>query len=186
MKSKFNASFVPIVALLLALFTFTNVLEAQEKSKKQLKEEQKLEKQKQIALLVESKEFVIVTYRAMPQSGSVINLTTEYNVDFHPEWIKSDLPFFGRGFSGIGYGGTDSGIKFEGKPSVYTVEKKKKNYVITAAIRGERDSYSMMLTVYFDGSATLFVTSNSRSSMSYDGDIKKFKKDKNTEDKTNK
>ena len=122
----------------------------------------------------------------MPQSGSVINLTTEYNVDFHPEWIKSDLPFFGRGFSGIGYGGNDAGIKFEGKPTVYTVEKKKKNYAITAAIRGERDSYSMMLTVYFDGSATLFVNSNNRSSISYDGDIKEFKKDKNTEDKTNK
>ena len=185
MKTKLNNALAVLLMLLFAVVSFTTAI-AQEKTKKQLKEEQKLEKQKQIALLVESKEFVFVTYRAMPQSGSVINLTTEYNVDFHPEWIKSDLPFFGRGFSGIGYGGNDAGIKFEGKPTVYTVEKKKKNYAITAAIRGERDSYSMMLTVYFDGSATLFVNSNNRSSISYDGDIKEFKKDKNTEDKTNK
>jgi hypothetical protein len=133
MKNKFNGSFVPIVTLLFALFIFTTVVEAQEKSKKQLKEEKQLEKRKQIGILVESKEFVFVTYRAMPQSGSVINLTTEYNVDFHPEWIKSDLPFFGRGFSGIGYGGTDAGIKFEAKPTVYTVKKKKKNYVMKFA-----------------------------------------------------
>lgn len=185
MKNKFNGSFVPIVTLLFALFIFTTVVEAQEKSKKQLKEEKQLEKQKQIGILVESKEFVFVTYRAMPQSGSVINLTTEYNVDFHPEWIKSDLPFFGRGFSGIGYGGTDAGIKFEAKPTVYTVEKKKKNYVIKADVRGERDSYSIILTVYFDGSATLSINSNNRSSIFYDGDIKEFKKDKNTGDKTN-
>ncbi len=184
MKTNYNNPFAVILMLLFTALSLTNVI-AQEKSKKQLKEEQKLEKQKQIELLVNSKEFVFETTRVMPQSGRSINLTTNYIAEFHPELIKADLPFFGRAYSGVGYGG-DEGMKFEGKPTVYTIEKSKKGYIIKADVRGERDSYSMMLTVYFEGSATLSINSNNRSSISYDGDIKEFKKDKNTEDKTNK
>jgi hypothetical protein len=175
MKSKFNGNFVPILTLLFALFIFTNVVEAQEKSKKQLKEEKKLDKQKQIALLVESKEFVFVADRVMPQSGRAINLTTVYNVDFHPEWIKSDLPFFGRAFSGVGYGG-DEGMKFEGKPTLFQVEKTKKGHQIKAEVRGNSDFYSMNLSVYSDGNAYLTINSNNRSTISYDGEIQVFKK----------
>jgi hypothetical protein len=184
MKTKLNNPLAVILMLLFTAFSLTNTI-AQEKSKKQLKEEQKLEKQKQIALLVASKEFVFATNRVLPQGGRSINLTSDYFVDFHPEFIKSDLPFFGRAYSGIGYGGSDAGMKFEGKPTVYSIEKKKKNYVIKADVRGERDSYSMMLLVYFEGSATLSINSNNRSSISYDGDIKEFKKNNDQKNKTN-
>lgn len=175
MKSKFTDSFVPIVTLLFALFIFTNVVEAQEKSKKQLKEEQKLEKQKQIALLVESKEFVFVPERVIPQSGNAMILTSEYSVVFHADSINSFLPFFGRGFSGIGYGG-DQGMIFEGKPTLFQVEKTKKGYQIKAEVRGKTDFYTMILSVYSDGNAYLTINSNNRSSISYDGDIQVFKK----------
>jgi hypothetical protein len=174
MKSKFNFSLVSILTVFFMVVAYENV-EAQEKTKKQLKEEQKLEKQKQMALLVESKEFVFVANRVMPQSGRSINLTTDYFVEYHPELIKCDLPFFGRAYSGVGYGGNDGGMKFEGKPTIYSIEKKKKSYFIKADVRGEHDSYSMMLTVYFEGSATLSINSNNRSSISYDGEIKEFK-----------
>ncbi|HWS61004.1 MAG TPA: DUF4251 domain-containing protein [Flavobacterium sp.] len=180
MKSKFNCRIVHVLAFLFAFISFAR-LEAQEKTKKQLKEEKKLEKQKEIGILVESKEFVFVANRVMPQSGRVINLTTVYNVDFHPEWIKSDLPFFGRAFSGVGYGGSDEGMKFEGKPTVFSIEKNKKAYIIKADVRGEKDSYFMILTVYFEGSAILSINSNNRSSISYDGEIEKFKEIKKTE-----
>lgn len=172
MKSKFNFSLLSILTVFFMVFTYENV-EAQEKSKKQLKEDQKLEKQKQIALLVESKKFVFVANRVMPQNGRTINLTTEYSVEFQPNLIKSDLPFFGRAYSGVGYGG-DDGMKFEGKPTDYSVEKKKKYYLISANVRGESDTYSMMITIYFEGSANLSINSNNRSSISYDGDIEMF------------
>lgn len=180
MKRTFNGSFVPILTFLFALFTFINVAEAQEKSKKQLKEEKKVEKQKQISKLVNSKEFVFLANRMFPQSGGAFNLTAEFDVEFHPDYIKSFLPFVGRGFSGIGYGG-DEGMKFEGKPTIYTIEKTKKAYVVTAEVKGNNDTFSMMLTVYFDGSATLFINSNNRSSISYDGAIAEFKKNSKTE-----
>lgn len=185
MKTKLNNPLAVLLMLLFTALSLTNVI-AQEKSKKQIKEEQKLEKQKQIELLVNSKEFVFETSRVMPQGGRSINLTTNYFAEFHPELIKADLPFFGRGYSGVGYGGNDAGINFEGKPTVYSIEKKKKNYVIKADVRGERDSYSIMLLVYFEGSATLSINSNNRSSISFDGDIMEFKKNNDVENKTNK
>ncbi len=95
----------------------------------------------------------------------------------HPDLIKSYLPFFGRGYSGIAYGG-DNGMDFEGKPKVYTIEKTKKAYVIKAEVKGERDSYSIILSVYFEGNAYLSVNSNNRSSISYDGSIEAIKKKK--------
>jgi len=174
MKTKLNNPLAVILMLLLTALSLTNVI-AQEKSKKQLKEEKKLEKQKQITLLVDSKEFVFEATRVMSQGGRTINLTSNYTLEIHPDLIKCDLPFFGRAYSGVGYGG-DDGMKFEGKPTDYTVEKTKKAYVIKANVRGERDSYSLMLSVYFEGSAYLTINSNNRSSISYDGDIKEFKK----------
>ncbi|WP_304197046.1 DUF4251 domain-containing protein [Flavobacterium alvei] len=177
MKTKFNCSLISILCI--TLFSFATGF-AQEKTKKQIKEEQKLEKQKQIALLIESKEFVFSATRMSPQGARIVNLTSDYTVEYHPDLIKSYLPFAGRGYSGIGYGG-DDGMKFEGKPTVYTVEKTKKAYVIKTDVKGKQDSFSMMLTVYFEGSATLSINSNHRSSISYDGDIQVFKKVTNTE-----
>lgn len=175
MKTKLNYSLVSFIMLTFIVFSSSNAI-AQEKTKKQLKEEAKLEKQKQVALLVDSKEFVFSPRSVSPQGGRNINLTdVSYSMEFHPDLIKSYLPFFGRAYGGVGYGG-DNGMEFEGKPTVYTVEKTKKAYVIKVEVRGERDSYNIMLSVYFEGNAYLSVNSNNRSSISYDGDIKAFQK----------
>ncbi|WP_269242992.1 DUF4251 domain-containing protein [Flavobacterium limnophilum] len=175
MKTKFNYGLIRFLMLVLITFSFSNA-SAQEKTKKQLKEEAKLEKQKKVALLVDSKEFVFSPRSVSPQGGRSITLTdVSYSMEFHPDLIKSYLPFFGRGYGGIGYGG-DSGMDFEGKPTVYTIEKTKKSYLIKAEVKGERDSYSIMLSVYFEGNAYLSINSNNRSSISYDGDIKAIEK----------
>ncbi|MBC7846109.1 MAG: DUF4251 domain-containing protein [Flavobacterium sp.] len=175
MKTKFNYSLVSFIMLTFISFSFTNAI-AQEKSKKQLKEEAKLEKQKQIATLVASKEFVFYPQSVSPQGARTINITdVSYTMELHPDLIKSYLPFFGRAYSGVGYGG-DNGMKFEGKPTVYTVEKTKKSYLIKVEVRGERDSYNIMLSVYFEGNAYLSINSNNRSSISYNGNIKAIQK----------
>lgn len=179
MKVKFNCYVVRFLLLSFIVFSFSNTY-AQEKTKKQIKEELKIEKKEKISKLVESKEFVFLADRMYPQSGGSFNLTSEFDVEFYPELIKCFLPFIGRGFSGIGYGG-DEGMKFEGKPTIYTIENTKKAYVVKAEVKGNNDTFSMMLTVYFEGSATLFINSNNRSSISYDGAIEEFKKNNKTE-----
>jgi len=154
--------------IILSLLMFSAY--SQEKSKKELKQQQKLEKQKQIDSLVNTKEFVFIGRTAYPQGTRSINLTTRDNfVKFFPDTIISDLPYFGRSYSG-GYG-DDGGIKFNGKAEEYTFTKTKKEFQVKATIKSSSDTYRLFLTVSFDGGAYLSVNCNKRSSISYNGDI---------------
>jgi Domain of unknown function (DUF4251) len=150
---------------------------SQESTKKQIKEAQKIEKQKQIEALVNSKQFVFTARNASPQGHKMIDLTTNPNyVEFQPDFIKSQMPFFGTAFSGVGYR-SDAGLNFEGKPEEFTIEKGKKYYQIKVVVKGGNDSYRLTLSVYFEGGATLYINSNNRSSISYSGTITAIKKE---------
>ena len=145
---------------------------SQEKTKKELKAERKIEKQKQTEALVNSKEFLFTARTAMPQGGRSINLTTNPgSVEFHPDMIKSDMPYFGTVTGAAAYGGHDGGMKFEGKPEGYTVTAKKNGYQVNAEVRGENDTYRLSLSVSSEGSSSLSITSNNRSVISYNGEI---------------
>ncbi len=145
---------------------------SQEKTKKELKAEKKIEKQKQTEALVNSKEFLFTARTAMPQGGRSINLTTNPgSVQFHPDLIKSDMPYFGRVTGSAAYGGRDGGMKFEGKPEGYTVTAKKNGYQVNAEVKGENDTYRLSLSVSSEGSSSLSITSNNRSVISYNGEI---------------
>jgi hypothetical protein len=144
---------------------------SQEKTKKELKEERKIEKQKQTEALVNSKEFLFTARTAMPQGGRSINLATNPgSVKFHPELIRSDMPYFGKVTGSVPYGG-GGGMKFEGKPEGYTVTAKKNGYQVNAVVKGENDTYRLSLSVSPEGSSSLSVTSNNRSVITYSGEI---------------
>jgi hypothetical protein len=161
-----KVSFLAIQFLLLAMIAFP-----QGKSGNTLKEERKNQQQKQIETMVNAREFVFIARIALPQGYSSVNLTTNPNsVKFHPDLIESSLPFFGTAYSGIGYGG-DSGLIFKGKPENYTVVKNKKNFQVNATVRGENDNFRFILIISFEGSASLSVISNNRSTISYQGTI---------------
>jgi len=88
---------------------------------------------------------------------------------FSPELIVSEMPFFGRAFS-VPYGGA-GGLKFEGKPEVYTIEKGKKFYFVNAKVKSKGDYFTVNLSISFDGGATMSISSNNRSPISYYGEI---------------
>jgi hypothetical protein len=144
---------------------------AQEKSKKQLQEEQKVIQQNQTEVMINSKSFDFTARTALPQGGRSVNLSTNPNqVKFRPEKIECYMPYFGRSYGGAAYGG-DSGLKFEGTPEEYTVTKGKKNYTVKAIVKGSNDAYRLILTVSSEGNATFSVTCNNRSPISYNGII---------------
>jgi hypothetical protein len=165
------------IFILSSILSFTLITGfSQEKSNKEIKEDQKIEKQKQIDSLVNSKTFVFIATRAFPQSGESIDLTTNSGfIKFDTLLIKCNMPFFGRAYSGIDYGG-DVGMKFEGKPSDYSLTKTKNNYEIKANVKGTNDYYQLFLTINFNGSGSLAINCNNRSSISYFGDISKPEK----------
>ena len=164
MKTKISILFLLLLMCSITLF-------AQEKSKKQIKEEKKLEKQKQVQTMMNERVFIFTARTALPQGYKTVNLNSNmYTVDFSPAKIVSYLPYYGRAYSGVSYGG-DDGLKFEGTPEDFTVTTGKKNYSAKAEVKSEKEVYKLMLTVGFEGSATLTVSSNNRSSISFNGEI---------------
>jgi len=160
---------ISVITIVLALIISTAF--AQEKSKKEIKEEKKIEKQKQVEDMMNSKSFDFVGRTAMPTGYKTVNLTTNANyVKFQPALIDSYMPFYGRAFSGVGYG-TDDGLKFTGIPQEFTITKGKKNYQVNATVKGEKDTFRLSLSVGFEGSASLTISSNNRSAISYSGEI---------------
>ncbi len=160
---------ISLLAVLLAFITISAF--SQEKTKKQLKEEKKLEKQKQVETMVNARDFVFIARMANPMGMKSVNLTTNPNfVRFNPDMVESEMPYFGRAYNSVGYGG-DAGLKFKGKPEIFEMKKGKKNYDIEVIVKGENDKYTIYISVGLEGNATLSVNSNNRSSISYSGEI---------------
>lgn len=163
---KTRLSLICMFFILTAISAFS-----QEKSKSELRNERKLEKQSQIAEMVDAREFVFIARTAQPTGHRSVNLTSNPNfVKFHPDLIDGDMPYFGRAYSGVAYGG-DGGLKFSGTPEDYTITKNKKNYLVKGTVKGAGDVFSIALSVGFEGSASLTINSNNRASISYIGDI---------------
>jgi hypothetical protein len=160
---------ISLLLVLMSLIMATGY--SQEKTKKEIKAEKKLELQKQVEAMVNAKEFVFVARTALPSGMRSVNLATNPNyVKYHPELIESEMPFFGRAYSGVGYG-SDTGLRFKGKPAEYTIVKNKKNFQIDATVEGTSDRFRLSLLVGFEGGSSLSITSNSRSTISYQGEI---------------
>lgn len=165
--------------LLVIFLCIPVIMVSQESAKKKSREEKKLEQQKQTEELVNSKTFVFIGSMAYPQGGRSVNLATRPNfVKFSPDLIDSDMPFFGRAYSGAGYGGSsDGGLTFKGTPGDYKVEKTKKGFEISSKVKTGNENYNISLSVAASGNASLTISSAGRSPMSYSGAISK------TEDK---
>lgn len=163
---KNSVSLLAIILLVLQLAAFS-----QEKSRKELKAERKLEQQKLTDSLMNLRKFVFTARTALPQGFSAIDLTTNPNfVKFFPDSIVGDMPFFGTGYAGIGYSG-DGGLKFSGKPTEYSIARNKKNFKVKAIVKSGHDTFQLFLTVSFEGSASLSINSLNRSPISYNGKI---------------
>src|SRR5512133_53524 len=103
-------------------------------------------KKKQTELLIDSREFVFHARMAIPAGSSSIDITSHNSfVRFSPELIDSYMPFFGRAYSGVGYG--DSGLHFKGKPDEFNIKKQKNNYQVSASVKGETDYFKLHLSV---------------------------------------
>lgn len=162
------------VVVLLVLFAAPGF--PQEKTKKELKEELKLEKQKQVETMVNAKEFVFIAKTALPSGMRSVDLSTNTNfMKFQPEMIESEMPYFGKAYSGTAYGG-EAGMRFKGKPEEFTVVKQKKNFQIDAVVKGNNDTFRISLSVSFEGSTSLYIISNNRSNITYQGEISPLKK----------
>lgn len=123
-----------------------------------------------ITELLKSKTFEFIANTVYPASGTPKNLVgSGYSVTFSPEIIISNLPFYGRGYTGMTMG-RDKGMRFEGTPENFTISEKN-DYEINATVNGESDTYSISMEVSVSGYATLTISSNDRGTITYQGEV---------------
>jgi hypothetical protein len=159
--------------LTLMLLFVVSASYAQESGKKS-KAERKIEQQNQTKELVDSKIFLFLGNTAYSEKGRSVTITSGPNtVSFSPEIVKSNLPFFGEAKTASAGFGSQTGYTFEGKPEEYTFESVKKGYKLKTVVKANNETYTLNLTISPDGNANLNIYSINKSSMRYNGEIRK-------------
>ncbi len=164
-----------LILLISISFFLSNNMIAQ--SKKELKKQQQKEDYQRTKELIENGNFVFEADWATSYKGRRVNVAGDsYDLVIKNDSCIAYLPFYGRAFSGAGYGG-DGGIKFETENVSYDIKHndKKVRTKIKFQVKHKSENYDIFLTVYSNGNANLSVSSSNRSTMNYDGKIVPFK-----------
>ncbi len=165
--------------MVLILLNFSTSF-SQEKSKKEIRKEHKIEQQKKTEALVNSKNFMFVANRAIPQGYPTVDLNSNPNhLKFSPELIESYMPFFGRTYQ-VNFN-REGGFKFKAKPESYDLLITQKGYDLKVKVKDNNDSYDIFLNISPEGTASLTIASNNRSTISYNGNIEPVPAEKELE-----
>ncbi|MFT3901749.1 MAG: DUF4251 domain-containing protein [Niabella sp.] len=105
-----------------------------------------------------------------PNSSSLYQLGTGYDLKVTPDSVIAYLPFFGRAYTAP-MNPTEGGIKFTSTKFDYKKAIRKGNYEIQISPRDNKDVNSLLLVVSPGGYASLRVTSNNRTPISFNGRI---------------
>ncbi len=158
---------------LLLLFIFTNTFAKNKESRKERKQKAYLE----CLQLIESGEFKFEAEKAYPQTGSFIDLTSNYGfIQISNEKSSGDLPFFGRAYK-TDYNG-NGGINFKGeilKRKLIRNDKKMK--IILSYDIKDIETFSVTMIVFSKESASIIIQTDSKAHISYSGRIIELKKD---------
>jgi len=162
-----------IFLLIMALVISSNVFAQTKAEKKAMKAKAEQEELAKTKALIDSGTFTFVADWANSQKGGRINMMSNPNfLKIENETADAYLPYFGvvqtPSMSGQG------GIEFSGDVTDYTVEfnDKKQKTLIRFNAKNGSESFTINLTVFKNGNASLIVSSSGRNSISYDGKIK--------------
>ena len=163
-----NKSFCLLIfSVLLAAFTSPSIAQNS-------KQEKKKQKAMQIkAAIIDSQHFVFMAESAIPQSGEIRNLTSEYSFTVTKDSIFSLLPYYGRAFSSIDYGSSKSPMEFTSTKFHYqlSVTKKGDEWDILIETLDQSDPKKINLYIYDNGYASMQINSSNRTPISFNGHI---------------
>ncbi|MFI5156566.1 MAG: DUF4251 domain-containing protein [Chitinophagales bacterium] len=121
--------------------------------------------------LIESQHYMFLAQTMMPQSGPTRPISTPYDLRIRKDTLSADLPYIGRAFSSD-YGSSDNALSFKTTSFTYTKnDGKNGGWDITIVPKGVRNVSKMFLKISSSGFASLSVQSNTRQSISYNGNI---------------
>ena len=167
-----------LIYLVLSVFLFVGAKSmAQEVSKKEERAERKAAVSTEVSELVDSRQYAFVAKMILPMNVPPINLNPGAGgVIFGTEMVSSNLPFFGRAYGATSLD-NDQGMVFSGAPDNYQLKKRKKSYEVAMDVNTDTENYSINISINFDGSALLTISSSNRSDVSYSGEIAVIRKE---------
>jgi hypothetical protein len=122
---------------------------------------------------VDAKRYTFLANYVLPQRGGGRQLTSEYDLRVTPDSVISFLPYFGRAYFDVPYGGGDGGIKFTSTKFTYEKkEKKKGGWEITIIPSDVKNLSRLLLYISPEGYASLSVNSVNRDFITFDGYLK--------------
>jgi hypothetical protein len=137
------------------------------------KKDKKPTKEAYVKTRMDAKRYTFSANYVLPQRGGGRQLTSEYDLRVTPDSVVSFLPYFGRAYFDVPYGGGDGGIKFTSTKFTYDVkEKKKGGWEISIRPTDVKNIDRLLLNISADGYASLSVNSTNRDFITFDGYIK--------------
>lgn len=137
------------------------------------KKDKQAAKQAAIKKSIDERRYTFLANYVLPQRGGGRQLTSEYDLKVTKDSLIAFLPYFGRAYFDVPYGGADGGIKFTSTKFDYKVtEKKKGGWEISIKPTDVKNTNSLLLYISTDGYATLTVTSTNRDFIAFDGYLK--------------
>ncbi len=161
-----------LLAIGLVLFSTVAAQNKETLSRKERKKEKKEAKAKEVASLIDNKNFIFTAQQAIPMSGPSINLTSDYNLILAVDSAKAFLPYYGVAYQAE-YMEKDGGIKFNEPMSNYKLDLKKGLYNISFTANSPKDQYNCVLSISKSGYATVHISCNKRQAIQYSGSIEK-------------
>jgi len=162
----------PIILCLL-LFLSINLSFAQTKEeKKKIKEEAAKKEYETTKSLIEAGAYIFTADWITTQKGKRISLATNPGfLKIEKENAEADLPYFG--VAQVASYSTNGGIVFNEENATYKVEfdDKKQKVVIQFNATEKSEYFSIILSVFKSGNASLDISSNKRNSIGYDGKV---------------
>jgi hypothetical protein len=164
-------------SILLLVITSLVVLPLKAQSKRELRKQRAAEEFAAALSLIESGSFRFDATRAHPSGRRSIDLFSHNAfAEVADSMSKADLPFFGTA-GNVGYSAESGGIKFEGQMqgTNLSVNENRQRITLTFSVKSGRDLYNCVYNITGRNAASLGITSNLRSQISYDGSISALK-----------
>jgi len=156
------------IVLLLIVGAGLNIASAQN-----TKSAKKAAKEMAVKGKINGQRYTFLANYMLPQRGSGKSLTDNYDLRVTKDSVIAFLPYYGRAYYDVPYGGADGGIKFTSTKFSYEVKDKKKGgWEITIKPNDVKNTNRLLLNISTDGYASLSVTSSNRDFITFDGYIK--------------
>jgi len=121
--------------------------------------------------MVNNQQYTFRAQTALPLSGRLRQLTSDYDLQVSKEKIVADLPYFGRAYTAP-LDPSKGGIQFTSKDFVYKLtDRKKGGWTVSIKTNDLPESQELQLTIFTDGTASLQANSSNRQSISFNGYI---------------